>query len=87
MLHAAACAIVRWTMWNTIFLVAVVQAHNTNPYWRTGTCPALISLTMDSRSLAGDQNSKDLQFCVRKATDNHLLTLQQSLLTSCDPCP
>ena len=24
-------------MWNTIFLVAVVQAHNTNPYWRSGT--------------------------------------------------
>ncbi|CAL5228580.1 g11739 [Coccomyxa viridis] len=28
------CAAIRWTMWNTIFLVAVVQAHNTNPYWR-----------------------------------------------------
>ena len=37
---AAACAVVRWTMWNTIFLVAVVQAHNTNPYWRSGACAA-----------------------------------------------
>ncbi len=37
---AAACAVVRWTMWNTIFLVAVVQAHNTNPYWRSGACTA-----------------------------------------------
>lgn len=36
LMHAAICAIIRWTMWNTIFLVAVVQAHNTNPYWRSG---------------------------------------------------
>ena len=35
-MRAAICAIIRWTMWNTIFLVAVVQAHNTNPYWRSG---------------------------------------------------
>ncbi len=34
--RAAICAAIRWTMWNTIFLVAVVQAHNTNPYWRAG---------------------------------------------------
>ena len=87
-LHAAACAIVRWTMWNTIFLVAIVQAHNTNPYWRTGTChlPLLASeWTIDP--IAGEPPSKDLQFSVRKATDDHLSTLQQSLLTSFDPCP
>ncbi|BDA51093.1 hypothetical protein COCOBI_17-3130 [Coccomyxa sp. Obi] len=28
------CAIVRWTCWNIIFLITVIQAHNMKPYWR-----------------------------------------------------
>ncbi|EIE21255.1 alpha/beta-hydrolase [Coccomyxa subellipsoidea C-169] len=28
------CAIVRWTCWNTIFLITVIQAHNSKPYWK-----------------------------------------------------
>ena len=32
-------AFVRWTIWNTIFLIFVIQAHSANPangpYWRT----------------------------------------------------
>ncbi|BDA51092.1 probable phospholipase A1-Igamma1, chloroplastic at C-terminar half [Coccomyxa sp. Obi] len=27
------CAIVRWTCWNTIFLITIIQAHNVKPYW------------------------------------------------------
>ncbi|CAL8466201.1 g5737 [Coccomyxa elongata] len=28
------CAIIRWSCWNTIFLITVVQAHNVKPYWK-----------------------------------------------------
>lgn len=33
---AAYCAMVRWTCWNTIFLITVIQAHFTKPYWKGG---------------------------------------------------
>ena len=35
-LHAAYCAGVRWTCWNTIFCIFCIQAHNVCPFWKEG---------------------------------------------------
>lgn len=34
--HAAYTALVRWTCFNTIFLIFCIQAHNVRPFWREG---------------------------------------------------
>ncbi len=40
---AAYCALVRWTCWNTIFLITVIQAHNVKPYWHYGMLVAALN--------------------------------------------
>ena len=36
LIAAAYCALVRWTCWNTIFLIFCIQAHNVRPFWKEG---------------------------------------------------